>query len=76
MADEKREHEYDVAIEHACYISQVLSGRFDRSQANPVANERTRLLQQSSTDGRGKEAFDLLGAGLRLIALGIPHGDR
>lgn len=75
MADERREHEYDVAIQHACYISQVFAGSFDPMHSNPVAIERTKQLQMVQSDGRGKEAFDLLGAGLRRIAMDYRHGN-
>lgn len=66
MADAKREHDYDVAINHACHISKILNGGFN--PVNPIAKQRTEALQNQMGDKRGKEAFDLLGAGLRLVA--------
>lgn len=68
MADSKREHEYDVAIAHACYISGVLGNTFRPMECNPVRNERTEILQNQIADPKGTEGFALLGAGLALIA--------
>ena len=67
MADSRREHEYDVAIAHACYISGILSGEFNPGQCNPVRNEKTEALQNAFGDPKGKEAFAMLGAGLAMM---------
>lgn len=71
LADAKREHQYDMLISHACFISQVLNGKFNPATSNPIANERTRALQNLVGDKKGSEGFALLGAGLRLVAQGV-----
>lgn len=71
MADERREHEYDVAIQTICYLTQSFNGTFKPNNANPIRKARTELLlQNQKVDDRGKEALALLGAGLRLFCVG------
>lgn len=63
MADAKREHEYDVAIQLTINIGQMFTSKFNPVNANPI---RQMVLENQSSDG--KEGFALLGAGLRMIA--------
>lgn len=68
MADGKREHEYDVAINLAIWVNQSLFGSFKPGNANPVRKQFTeRLIQEQADKTKGKEAFALLGVGLKLL---------
>jgi hypothetical protein len=67
MADARREHEYDVAINHACHINDILNGKFNPGSSNPMRNQRTEVLQNQSSDPKGTEGFAMLGAGLLRI---------
>lgn len=72
MADAKREHEYDVAINLAGFVNACLSGKFNPNNANPVRNEHTEALIHAKGDPRGAEAFLALRAGLELVAESWP----
>lgn len=63
MADAKREHDYDLAIQLTLNIGEILVGKFDSTKANPI-----RYVEVLENQSDGKEGFALLGAGLKLIA--------
>lgn len=62
MADGKREHEYDVAIQLTLNIGQLFSNKFNPVNANPIRHVE---VLENQTDG--KEGFALLGAGLKML---------
>lgn len=62
MADAKREHEYDIAIQLTLNIGQLFSNKFNPMNANPI---RCIDVLENQTDG--KEGFALLGAGLKML---------
>jgi hypothetical protein len=72
MADGKREHDYDVAINLAGYVNACLSGKFNPNTANPVRAEVQNALIEANSDPKGAEAFLALRAGLEFIAESWP----
>jgi hypothetical protein len=63
MADGKREHDYDVAINLAGYVNACLSGKFNPNTANPVRAEVQNALIEANSDPKGRGSVPSVACG-------------
>lgn len=70
MADEVREHEYDVAISLISFLSQAFRGQFKPMEANPVRQEKKRrtVLTPEQRKAEERDGWELMRKGLAWIS--------
>lgn len=80
-ADAKRQHDFDLMISVACYVTQAFGGNFKPKDANPYRRSSIidhMIRNKNKSDEERKhdaiEAKQMMRIGLSQIAAGLRHG--